>query len=144
MFRFQGNWKLCFLTNAHNLLLISTTTLLQNYFPQLEEYVFSNTKWIEELAAAVGQSFFQDHHGFTLTGHSSHSHTSPEKVSDECGSELIPVEVCQLGGPMTLGHIFKGRQIRVHWDFQKLLDTSFTLKSTPYCSCSLSRKRSES
>lgn len=37
---------------------------------------------------AVGQSFFQDGHGFTLTVHSTHSCTSPEKALDECGPEV--------------------------------------------------------
>lgn len=132
-----------FLTKTHNLWLISTTTLFQNYFPQLEGYVFSNIKWIEELAVAVGQSFFQDLHGFTLTVLNTHSPPQKRHLMSVV-QRWLPEEVCQLGGPMTLGHIFKGRQIRVHWDFQKLSDTSFTLKSTHYHSCSLSRKWSES
>lgn len=37
----------------------------------------------------VGQSFFQDHHGFTLAVPVTRSGTPPEKVLDESGSEVI-------------------------------------------------------
>lgn len=73
--------------------------------------MFSNTKWNKELGLAIGRSFFQDHHGFTPIVHSSHSCSSPEKALDQCGSEVTPEEVCWLGGPVTLGHTFKGLQI---------------------------------
>lgn len=53
----------------------------------------------------------------TIAVYSSHSCSSPEKSLDECGSEVTPEEVCWLGGPVTLGHIFKGLQISTGWDF---------------------------
>lgn len=96
MFCFQGNSELHFLTNAHNLLLISTTSMVPNHFLQLEEQVLSNTKWKEELAGAAGRSFLQDHHGFTLTADCDHSCTTPGVVFFAHGSEVTPEEVCQV------------------------------------------------